>query len=194
MTRHDELTRLTQGETARADHPALDAVYQLAAELQLPVIVHCDISSATKREPVYLHELENALRRHPRTTFLWAHAGVSHATNVPSLPGQVRRLLLAYENLSVDLSWLVFDEYLVKDGKPAPPWVELIEAFPGRFVIGSDIVAKFARYPAKIQRYYVLLDGLKAETARKVARDNFLALVPRKGAILPRPDGQRSEP
>jgi hypothetical protein len=190
MTRHDELTRLTQGETARADHVALEPVYDLAADVGLPVMVHCDVTSATKREPLYLHELENALRRHSRTRFIWAHAGVSHATNVPSLPKDVRRLLLTYENLTVDLSWLVFDQYLVKDGRPAAAWVELIEAFPNRFVIGSDIVAKFARYAPKIQRYYAVLDALKPETARKVARDNFLALVPRQGAVLPR----QSEP
>jgi hypothetical protein len=40
MTRHDDLTALTYGETARADHVALDAIYELAAERDLPVYVH----------------------------------------------------------------------------------------------------------------------------------------------------------
>jgi hypothetical protein len=40
MARHDDLTALTYGETARADHVALDAVYELAAERDLPVSVH----------------------------------------------------------------------------------------------------------------------------------------------------------
>ncbi len=184
MTRHDSLTRLTEGETARADHVALDAVYELAARHDLPVLLHSDVSSATKREPLYLHELESALRRHPRTHFLWAHAGVSRATDVPTLPQEVRRLLVDYPNLTVDLSWLVYDVCLTKDGKPVRVWVDLLEAFPERFVIGSDIVAKFAHYSEKIQRYYVVLDALKPETARKVAHDNFVALMPHAGAVL----------
>ena len=51
-------------------------------------------------------------------------------------------------------------------------------------VIGSDIVALFKAYAPKIQRYYVLLDALKPETARRIAHDNFLGLVPEKGAVL----------
>ena len=60
----------------------------------------------------------------------------------------------------------------------------MLETFPDRFVIGSDIVAKFAHYPEKIQRYYVVLDALSPATARKVARDNFINLMPRAGAVL----------
>jgi hypothetical protein len=33
-----------------------------------------------------------------------------------------------------------------------------------------------------MQRYYRLLDKLQPETARKVARDNFLALLPTHAA------------
>ena len=154
----------------------------------MPVLLHSNVSSATKRGPLYLHELESALHQHPRTRFLWAHAGVSHATDVPTLPQEVRRLLVDYPNLTVDLSWLVYDLCLTKDGKPVSVWVELIEAFPERFVIGSDIVAKFAHYPQKIQRDYVVLDALKPETARKVARDNFVALMPHRGAVLKVPE------
>ncbi len=186
MTRHDDLSRLTEGERPSADHVALDAVYDLAARHGMPVLLHCDLSAAGESEPLYLHELENALFRHPRTRFIWAHAGVSHASLVPTLVPEVRRLLTDYPNLSVDLSWLVYDRCLTEDGKPVRAWVDLLETFPDRFMIGSDIVARFAHYPEKIQRYYVVLDELKPETARKVACDNFLRLLPPAGAT-PRP-------
>jgi hypothetical protein len=45
-------------------------------------------------------------------------------------------------------------------------------------VIGSDIVGLFDQYKPTLQRYYLLLDALKPETARKVAHDNFLGLLP----------------
>src|SRR5205807_1788446 len=116
--------------------------------------------------------------------FIWAHAGVSHGINAPTLADDVRGLLMNYDNLTIDLSWAVYDQCLVQDGKPVEKWVNLIEGFPRRFVIGSDIVALFKAYAPKIQRYYVLLDALKPETARRIAHDNFLALVPDKGAVL----------
>jgi hypothetical protein len=56
--------------------------------------------------------------------------------------------------------------------------VNLIEEYPARFVIGSDASAFFDQYKGTLQRYYLLLDALKPETARRVARDNFLALLP----------------
>ena len=45
-------------------------------------------------------------------------------------------------------------------------------------MIGSDTVGFFDQYKPTLQRYYLLLDALKPETARKVAHDNFLALLP----------------
>jgi hypothetical protein len=55
---------------------------------------------------------------------------------------------------------------------------------PTRFVIGSDTVGVFDQYKTTLQRYYLLLDALKPETARKVAHDNFLALLPARPSTV----------
>jgi len=180
MTRHDDLTALTYGETAHADSVALEPIYDLAAERGLPVAIHSNISSVWKRDPIYLPEMENAVRRHPRTRFIWCHAGISRRVDVPTIVPVLRRLLSTYPNLTIDLSWVVYDSYLVRDGKPNSEWVALIEAFPTRFILGSDIVGHFGDYAPTIQRYYVLLDALPPATAKLVAHDNFIALLPRK--------------
>ncbi len=179
MTRHDDLSALTYGDAAHADSVSLDPLYELAAQYDMPVSVHSDVSSVWKREPLYLHEIENAVKKHPHTRIIWCHAGVSRRIDVPTLAGEVRRLLATYPNVYVDLSWVVFETYLTKDNQPVNDWVSLIEAFPTRFMIGSDKVGKFDDYHKEMQKYYVLLDALKPDTARKVARDNFLALLPR---------------
>jgi len=57
-------------------------------------------------------------------------------------------------------------------------WPALIEQFPDRFIIGSDVVGTFSRYKETIQRYYLLLDALSPATARKVAKENFLSALP----------------
>jgi hypothetical protein len=194
MTRHDDLTALTYGETAQANSVALDPVYDLAAEHDLPVFIHSDVGSIWKREPIYLHEIEEAVRRHPKTRFVWCHAGISRRIDVPTLTHELRRLLTTYPNLSIDLSWVVFETYIypynatTKSSQLSQDWVTLIEAFPSRFLIGTDQVGHFGNYSDTIQRYYVLLDALKPDTARKVGRDNFLAELPKnvRTALLAR--------
>ena len=180
MTRHDDLTALTYGEPPHADSPSLEPIYDLAAENDLPVSIHSDVSSVWKREPLYLCEVENAVRRHPKTRFIWCHAGISRRVEVPTLPEELGRVLKANANLWIDLSWVVYESYLVQGNKPDKKWVSLIEQFPDRFMIGSDKVGKFSNYPHEMQRYYCLLDALRSDTARKVGRDNFLSLLPKR--------------
>jgi predicted TIM-barrel fold metal-dependent hydrolase len=178
MTRHDDLTALTYGDVAHADSVSLDPLLELAAQRDMPVSIHSDVSSVWQREPLYIGEIENAVKKHPRTRIIWCHAGVSRRIDVPTLPQQVRRLLAAYPNLYIDLSWVVFETYLTHNGQPVSDWVTLIETFPNRFMIGSDKVGKFADYHLEMQKYYVLLAALKPDTARKVGHDNFLSVLP----------------
>ena len=180
MTRHDDLTALTYGDVAHADSISLDPLYDLAAENDMPVSVHSDVSSVWRREPLYIGEIENAAKKHPKTRIIWCHAGVSRRIDVPTLPAEVRRLVSTYPNLYIDLSWVVFETYLTKNGQPVNDWVSLIEDFPTRFMIGSDKVGKFDNYHEEMQKYYVLLDALKPDTAKKVAHENFLAVLPRQ--------------
>ena len=184
MTRHDDLSALTYGETPQANNESLHRIYELAAELGLPVFVHSNASSVWKREPIYLHEFEEAVQTHPKTKFVWCHAGISRRVDVPTLTEEIDRMLNTYSNMSVDISWVLFDTYLVKDGKPVPAWLALFEKFPTRFIIGSDKVGRFHDYAPVIQRYYLLLDSMKPETARCIAHDNILSILPKQGAVL----------
>ncbi|MFO0863500.1 MAG: amidohydrolase family protein [Gemmataceae bacterium] len=182
MTRHDDLSNLIHGEKGRANHIALDPIYKLAAELDLPVSIHSNISSVWKREPIYLDELKVALTKHPKTRFIWCHAGVSRRIEVPNLTEVIVKMLEAHSNLYVDLSWVVYETNLVKNGKPNEAWVKLVEDHPDRFMIGSDTVGNFGRYHKEILRYEVFLDALAPATARKVVlHDNFTWLAPKRG-------------
>jgi predicted TIM-barrel fold metal-dependent hydrolase len=194
MGRHDDLTALTYGETAQPNGVALDPVYDLAAELDLPVSIHSNISSVWKREPLYLPQMEEAIRKHPNTRFIWCHAGISRRVVVPTLPGEIRRLLATYPNVWIDLSWVVFENYLAPNNTASADWVDLIEAFPSRFMIGSDKVGRFDNYEDETLKYNVLLDALKPETARRVARENFLSVLPRRAATLKKAAAGRGRP
>ncbi len=193
MSRHDDLTALTYGDVAQANSISLDPIYELGAEYDLPVSVHSNVSSVWKREPLYLAEMEGAWKKHPRTRFIWCHAGISRRVVVPTLTQELRRILGTYPNVFVDVSWVVFETNLMPEGRPNPEWVSLMEAHPTRFLIGSDKVARFGNYEDETLKYYPFLDALKPETARRVARDNFLALLPKKGAVLKEDPGTEGQ-
>ena len=188
ITRHDDLTALTAGETARANHPALMKVYRLAARHDLPVLLHSNLTSLREETPIYLGELEDALRSNPDTRFVLAHAGTSGGVEkrqapLATLNEIIRALLERYDNLYVDLSWSVREHYLIKDGEPRAAWVALIEDHPDRFVLGSDVVGHFDSIGAILGEYRPLLDALPKPVADKLRAENARALLPERGAV-----------
>ena len=182
MARHDDLTALTYGEVSRANSPSLGRVYDFAAAHDLPVSIHSNIGSVWQREPIYLHEIEDAIRNHPKTRFIWCHAGISRRIVIPSLVADLRRLLRTYKNVWIDISWVVFDDVIAPRGEVDPSWLLLIEEFPTRFMIGSDKVGKFDNYSSEIVKYDRLLARLSPAAAKQVAHDNFLSILPAKAS------------
>ncbi len=177
--RHDDLTSNTYGEAARADNAALDPIYDLAARQDLPVLLHSNIGSVHLHEPIYLPELEKAVRSHPSTRFIWAPAGIGRRIEVKDLPGICDRLLTRYPNLSIDLTSHLYELYLAPGGRFDRSWITVVEKHPGRFMVGSDVVGHFDDgYREHITRNYLVLDELSPATREKVARTNFLAILP----------------
>ena len=185
FTRHDDLTAITTGETPRANNEAMARVYHLAAEHDLPVLLHSNITSKREDNPLYLAEVEEPLRNHPHTRFIWAHAGTSlelhrHQPKLDFVLPTLQRLLEAYPNLYIDLSWSVLRPYLLDEqGTPDKDWLALVKRYPERFMLGSDVVGKFDGLGEQLHSFDPFLDALPEEVARKVARDNFLAVLPR---------------
>jgi predicted TIM-barrel fold metal-dependent hydrolase len=177
MLRHDDLTALTLGETATADHPALDPVYAFAARRNLPVQLHSNVGNKRLKEPVYLYEVENALAKHPATTIILAHAGVSRSFNIPTIAADIKGLMARHPNLWIDLSWVVYEECVAPGGHVDERWVDLVEAFPWRVMIGTDMIGHWSDYATTIGKYDPFLAKLRPETAVGVASRNFLALV-----------------
>ena len=176
--RHDDLTALTYSDVPRATSDAFSRLLELAAARDLPVLVHSDIGPAWREQTDYLNEIEAAIKAHPNTRIVWAHAGISRRIVIPNHTEILRRMLGQYRNLTIDLSWVIFEQEIAPGGVLDRRWASLIEEYPSRFVIGSDTVGVFDQYRPTLQRYYVLLDALQPATARKVAHDNFLALLP----------------
>jgi predicted TIM-barrel fold metal-dependent hydrolase len=177
MSRHDDLTALTYGEPPRADHPALLEVYDLAAEFNMPVLIHQNIAASYMDNPIYLGEMKRALAHNRNTNIIWAHVGISRRVEISNLLEIVDRMLKENENLYFDISWVVFDDYIAKDGATMREWAQLLDLHPNRFMIGSDKVGHWQTYPKEIVKYYPFLDLLREETVRKVCKENILRLL-----------------
>lgn len=200
FTRHDDLTALTHGDVPRANSEAMTRVYYLAAEFDLPVMLHSNITSKREPNPLYLQEIEEPLRAHPKVRFIWAHAGTSaeihrRQERLDFLYDTLDRMLTTYPNLYIDLSWSMLDTYLLDEkGKAASDWVRLVERHPDRFMIGSDVVGKFDNLGEHMSRFDPFLDALEEGVARKVAKENFLAILPEQSVKVRKEQRQDSGP
>jgi hypothetical protein len=188
MSRHDDLTNLTTGERPRANHPALFRIYDFAGQRGLPVSVHHNMAPISRdkrtKPPLCLQEIVDAFESFPKTNFIWCHAGVSRRINIKDLPRVIDGVLAKHKHhVFIDLSWVVFDDYISRN---MTRWARLMDKYPKNFMLGSDIVGKFAGYAKEIGRCRPLLAKLGSRKIREnVAWRNFLRVVPKKGATLP---------
>lgn len=198
FTRHDDVTALLHGDTPRANSEAMMKIYKVAAEFNLPVLIHSNVTSKRERNPLYLEELEEAVSKNPDVKFIWAHAGTSkelhrHQDELDFLRPLLKRLLADYDNLTIDLSWTLLEPYLLdEEGKPRPQWLALLTQYPTRFVLGSDVVGRFGNLGKTMQGFEPILQALPANVASAIAHDNFLALLP-KSAKQDQPSEQDLE-
>ena len=122
---------LIGGFTPHWRSPVVSGLAAMAAEFDVPLLLHTELS-----RPDYL---EGLCRAQPETRFLWAHAGAVLT------PQQVSAVMTRCPNVWVELSardpWRFINNPMSgADGALLPQWLALIEAFPERFMIGSDPV------------------------------------------------------
>ena len=148
------------GGTASLTDPALGRILDFAAETGLLVLMHSDIDMPFARpntEPIYLKQTKDVLRRHPRTTIIWAHTGLGRvvhplgASTTIGAPernrGHVEMLaeLLedpAFTHLYFDISWDELAKYAIASPEIEEKTAALFNRFPDRFLFGTDVVAQ----------------------------------------------------
>ena len=173
LCRHDDLTNLTNEEIARMNHPALQDIYALCAERNLPVLIHQNSTSVSIHDEYeHLYELEEVLDRFQNTTFVWAHCGVSRRVFHKHYHEMVSKLLVRYPNLNVDISWVVYDDIICSDLEPKKHWLDTITSAPDRFSLGSDLCGHFDHMPQVLARYNGLLRLLSPQVRQLVAYGN----------------------
>ncbi len=181
------------GDTASLTDPALDRILDLAGEVGLVALVHNDIDVPFAKqgaEPVYLGQMKDLLKRHPKTTVIWAHTGlgrVVHPVRSQAAAGAAERspdhraivqALLEDPTLShvhFDISWDEVAKYLVATPEATRASADVINRFPDRFLFGTDEVAPSdqAEYVSVYEQYEPLWKALTAEASEKVREKNY---------------------
>jgi hypothetical protein len=157
------------GETASLTNPALDRILDFAGEAGLAVILHNDIDmpfAKTDAEPVYLTQMKALLKRHPKTTIIWAHIGLGRIVHPVEVseeaaernPAQVQIVESlvtdpTLSHVSFDISWDEVAKYALASPQSIARVVTVLNKYPDRFLFGTDTVA-----PASPAAYYAVFD------------------------------------
>lgn len=169
------------GETASLTNPALDRLFDFAAETGLVVLLHNDIDMPFPKpgqEPYQIYQLRDLFLRHPKTTIIWAHCGLGRVVRpVKDQLAIVEKMLTnpALAHVSVDLSWDEVAKYIVATPEAVRGTAELIDRHPDRFLFGTDEVAPSdpAKYLKVYEMYAPLWAALTPQTREKVLKGNY---------------------
>jgi len=179
------------GETASLTNAALDRILDFAAEAGLVAIIHNDIDMPFAKqdaEPVYLSQMKALLKRHPKTTIIWAHLGLgrivhpvqvsAEAAERPPTQFEIVQAMLedpALSHVSFDISWDEVAKYAVATPQSISRVATVLNRYPDRFLFGTDTVA-----PAGPAPYFAVFDmwapvwkQLTPDASLKVRKGNY---------------------
>jgi len=159
---------------------------QILHERNMPLGIHLDLGNdANPTQNLYL--LDEILQQYPNNKIVWMHLGLSGKTIRPSAAVHIAILterLEKYPNLSIDLSAAYFDgkSYFDTPEKRAA-YVSFLNAYPTRFLFGSDFVATEKKTAADYARESLLSFDLLPEVGDTAFRhialgQNYFNITP----------------
>jgi hypothetical protein len=169
------------GDVASLQDPALDRVFEFAAEVGLVSILHNDMDVPFSKEgspPAYLDQIKAVFRRHPNATIIWAHTGMGRIVRpVKNHAATIEELLRdpAFNHVYFDISWDEVAKYLVSSPEATRITADLINRYPDRFLFGTDEVAPTSqeKYLKVFYQYDPLWNLLSKDAVQKVRKGNY---------------------
>lgn len=184
------------GETASLTNPALDRILHLAGDVGLVVILHNDMDMPFAKDgadPVYLKQMKDLLRRHPKTTIIWAHLGLGRvvhpAQSQASLGSNERsprfREIVdsilsdpAMSHVYFDISWDEVAKYAIISPETIKNTAAMLNKYPDRILFGTDNVAPPDQ--ATQLRVFNMWDPIwkqiTPDASRKVRLENYVRI------------------
>jgi hypothetical protein len=169
------------GETASLTNPALDRIFDFAGEVGLVAILHNDIDMPFPKpgqDPYQLVQLSALLKRHPKTTIIWAHLGLGRIVHPVKDMAAIIEGALSNPELShvyFDISWDEVAKYLQAAPDSLQRVADIINRYPDRFLFGTDEVGPTdqAKYLKVYDMYAPLFAKLTPEASEKLRKGNY---------------------
>jgi len=169
------------GEVASLQDPALDRIFDFAAEVGLVSILHNDLDLPFPKEgaePAYLDQIKDLFRRHPKSAIIWAHTGLGRIVRPVKHHSAVIEEILkdhTFDNVYLDISWDEVAKYFVSSPEATEAAADLINRYPDRFLFGTDEVAPAnqEKYLKVYYQYDPLWKLLTPEAQEKVRKGNY---------------------
>jgi predicted TIM-barrel fold metal-dependent hydrolase len=122
--------------------------------------------------------MKDLLRRHPRTTIIWAHVGLGRIIHPLDSHTRIIEGILkdpAFNHVYFDISWDEVAKYVVETPATVRRTAEMINAYPDRFLFGTDVVAPTdtTKYFKTFRMYAPLWPLLTPEAREKVTKGNY---------------------
>jgi hypothetical protein len=181
------------------DHALMQLLADLGARHRLPIELHMEIIRGTFDMPQGLRQassqnpaqiadnlaaFERLLAHNREAVIVWSHYGWD---NTGQRTGALMKDLLArhpnlYSNVKIQPGSPPSRHIFTETGDLKPDFVDAIEAFPDRFMVGSDAFYSLQPTPAAreadrlIGSTQKLAASLKPETARQVLSENAIRL------------------
>ena len=169
------------GHTASLHNPAVHKILDFAGEVGLVVILHNDIDTVLpfgSGRPVHFGALKALFTAHPQTTIIWAHTGLGRFVRPTADHLELLKELLqdeAYGHIYFDISWDEVAKYVVETPQSTRAWASLLNAYPDRFLFGTDSVAPKDRdaYLKTYRVYRPLWEQLDERAAHRIKSANY---------------------
>jgi hypothetical protein len=173
--------RRSLGRTASLTNPALDRILDFAGR-DRPGRTNTQRYGHAVPEagsaPAYLEQMKELVRRHPKTTIIWAHTGMGRIVRPVTGHAAIIEAMLkdpAFDRLYFDISWNEVAKYFVASPESTRIAANLIEGHPDRFLFGTDEVAppNQKQYLRTYDQYAPMWTLLSADARGKVLKRNY---------------------
>jgi hypothetical protein len=166
------------GEVASLQDPALDRLIDFATEVGLVVLIHNDVDVPFAKpgaEPAYAAQMKALFKRHPNTTFIWAHIGVGRIIRPVKEQAAIVEEIIndpKLGNVHFDISWDEVAKYIVATPESIKNAATIVNRHPDRFLFGTDEVAppnqqKYLSVYNQYEPFWKLLTPAASDKVRK---------------------------
>ena len=172
------------GEVASLQDQALDRLIDFATEVGLVVLIHNDVDvpfAKPRSEPAYAAQMKALFKRHPKTTFIWAHIGVGRIIRPVKEQAAIVLDIISDPQLAhvnFDISWDEVAKYVVATPESIKNAADVVNQYPDRFLFGTDEVAppNQEKYLKVYNQYEPFWKMLTPEASEKVRKGNYLRI------------------